>query len=195
MHPLSKCSSMSVFIHIYLTLPLLSLFVHLTLSLQRASGDGSFTEWSDNNWRRHRGSVCGRCQPCHDRENPQWGAKVARWASWEVVGLGKAGLCGVPAAVQNFPVVNMACGHVSWLIGVFLQIQRMSWEITRLSSVRNPPDSVVRVMPVPTTTIAKTEDEVQGNINTGTVVLDIVLPSWVVQDIGNLWCRRQGFDH
>lgn len=89
MHPLSKCSSMSVFIHIYLTLPLLSLFAHLTLSLQRASGDGSFTEWSDNNRRRHWGSVCGRCQPCHDRENPQWGAKVARWASLRGCGAGK----------------------------------------------------------------------------------------------------------
>lgn len=197
MHPLSKCSNMLVFTHIYLTLPLLSLFVHLPLSLKRASGDGSFTEWSDNIWRRHRGSVCSRCQPCHDRENTQWGAKVARWVSPRVSGAGKVWSLWVPAPVLKFYVVNMDCGHLSWLSRVFFfwQIQRMCWETTRQSSVRSPPGSVARVMPAPTTTIAKTEDEVQENTNTGTVILGIVLLSWMVQYIGNLWCRRQDFNH
>lgn len=124
-------------------------------------------------------------------EEPRWQGEC----HWGSVGLGKFGLCGVPAPVQNFSVVNLDCGHPSWLIGVFFQIQRMCWETTRQSSVRNPPGSVVKVMPVPTTTIAKTEEEVQENTNTGTVVLGIVLSSWVVQCIGNLWCRRQDFDH
>lgn len=53
----------------------------------------------------------------------------------------------------------------NWLC--LLQIQRMCWEITRQSNVRNPPASVARVMPVPTTTIAKTEEEAQENTNTG----------------------------
>lgn len=185
MHPLSKCCSMSVFIHIYLTLPLLSLFVHLTLSLKRASGNGSFTEWSDNIWRRHWGSVCSRCQPCHDRENTQWGAKVARWVS---LGVWQSLFYEVPAPDQNFSVVKTFLWSFLLTHGClflfFLQIQRMCWEITRQSSVRNPPGSVARVMPVPTTTIAKTGDEVQENTNTGTVILDIVLPSWVVQEAG-----------
>lgn len=63
----------------------------------------------------------------------------------------------------------------NWLL--FLQIQRMCWEITRLSNVRNPPVSVARVMPAPTTTIAKTEEEAQENTNTGTAVLGILFPS------------------
>lgn len=110
-------------------------------------------------------------------EEPRWQGKCHLGS----VGLEKSGVCGVPAPVKSCCIVNIDhdLSPTNWLL--LLQIQHMCWEITRQNNVRNPPVSVARVMPVPTTTIAKTEEEAQENTNTGTAVLDIVFPNQVVR--------------
>lgn len=99
-------------------------------------------------------------------EEPRWQGECHLGS----LGAGKSGGCEVHAPVKLlYDKCRSWPSPSNWLL--LLQIQRMCWAITRQSNVRNRPVSVARVMHVPTTTIAKTEEEAQENTNTGTMVL------------------------